>query len=60
MTIDPDTALDRAKKELSSYKVPRVVLALRDGQVPFLPSGKPDRLKIRDMLAEQAAARPRT
>jgi len=60
MTIDPDAVLERAKKELSSYKVPRVVVALKDREVPFLASGKPDRLKIRDMLAEQAAARPRT
>jgi acyl-CoA synthetase (AMP-forming)/AMP-acid ligase II len=59
MTIDLDAVLERARKELSSYKVPRVVLALKDREVPFLASGKPDRLKIRDMLAEQAA-RPST
>jgi acyl-CoA synthetase (AMP-forming)/AMP-acid ligase II len=60
MTIDPGAVLERANKELSSYKVPRVVLALKDREVPFLASGKPDRLKIRDLLAEQAAARLRT
>jgi acyl-CoA synthetase (AMP-forming)/AMP-acid ligase II len=57
MTIDVDLVLERAKKELSSYKVPRVVLALGDTDVPFLASGKPDRLKLRDMLAEQADVR---
>jgi acyl-CoA synthetase (AMP-forming)/AMP-acid ligase II len=57
MTIDADAVMERAKKELSSYKVPRVVLALKETEVPFLASGKPDRLKLRDMLADQAAVR---
>jgi acyl-CoA synthetase (AMP-forming)/AMP-acid ligase II len=58
MTIDADVVLKKARKELSSYKIPRVILALKDTEVPFLASGKPDRLKLRDMLAEQAGVRP--
>jgi hypothetical protein len=30
--------------------VPRLVLVIREGEVPYLPSGKPDRLRIKTLL----------
>jgi len=48
--VDADDVLQRLDKEVSSYKVPRRVLVLKEGDVPYLPSGKPDRLRIRTML----------
>ena len=51
-TIDVADLLERADKELSSYKVPRRVLVLPADQVPYLASGKPDRITIRAMLTE--------
>jgi acyl-CoA synthetase (AMP-forming)/AMP-acid ligase II len=53
-TIDVDDLLERADKELSSYKVPRRVLVLLPDEVPYLGSGKPDKIKIRALLAEDA------
>jgi acyl-CoA synthetase (AMP-forming)/AMP-acid ligase II len=48
--VDADDVLQRLDKEVSSYRVPRRVLVLKEGEVPYLPSGKPDRLRIRTML----------
>jgi acyl-CoA synthetase (AMP-forming)/AMP-acid ligase II len=48
--IDPEHVLERLDKEISSYKVPRRVLVLGQGEVPYLPSGKPDRLRLRQMV----------
>jgi acyl-CoA synthetase (AMP-forming)/AMP-acid ligase II len=48
--VDADDVLQRLDKEVSSYKVPRRVLVLKEEEVPYLPSGKPDRLQIRTML----------
>ena len=41
----------QAAKELSGYKVPKVMLVLADHEVPVLPNGKPDKRKLREMLA---------
>ena len=41
--------------ELSSYKVPRRFVVLADDDVPWLVSGKADRLAIREMLAGKRA-----
>jgi len=49
--IDVDDVCDRARKELSNYKVPRKVLVLQPADVPRLATGKPDRLAIRALLA---------
>jgi acyl-CoA synthetase (AMP-forming)/AMP-acid ligase II len=48
--IDAESVLQRLDKELSSYKVPRRVLVLAETEVPYLPSGKADRLQIRKLL----------
>ena len=53
-TIDPIETLRRAGDELSNYKVPRRVLVLGEGEMPYLANGKPDRLTVRDLLAERA------
>jgi acyl-CoA synthetase (AMP-forming)/AMP-acid ligase II len=49
-TIEAQDVLQRLDKEISSYKVPRLVLVIREGEVPYLPSGKPDRLRIKTLL----------
>jgi acyl-CoA synthetase (AMP-forming)/AMP-acid ligase II len=51
--IDPLDIMQRAHKELSSYKVPRIVLVLGDAEIPYLASGKPDKISLRAMLAER-------
>jgi acyl-CoA synthetase (AMP-forming)/AMP-acid ligase II len=53
-TIDSIETLRRVGDELSNYKVPRRVLVLGEGEMPYLPNGKPDRLTVRDLLAERA------
>ena len=53
-TIDPIETLRRAGDELSNYKVPRRVLVLGEADVPYLANGKPDRLTLRQLLAERA------
>jgi len=46
--IDPESLRDRAREQLSNYKVPRKIIIL--DQVPTLANGKPDRLAIRELL----------
>jgi acyl-CoA synthetase (AMP-forming)/AMP-acid ligase II len=53
-SLDPITTLRRAGEELSNYKVPRRVLVLAEGETPYLPNGKPDRLTVRRLLADRA------
>ncbi|HZA77458.1 MAG TPA: class I adenylate-forming enzyme family protein [Acidimicrobiales bacterium] len=55
MSIDAVETLRRVADELSNYKVPRRVLVLEDGEMPYLANGKPDRLTVRALLAERAA-----
>jgi acyl-CoA synthetase (AMP-forming)/AMP-acid ligase II len=52
---DPDEIRERARTELSNFKVPRLIVLSDEHEVPILASGKPDRLRIRTMLAEAAA-----
>ena len=52
--IDPAETLRRAGDELSNYKVPRRVLVLGEGEMPYLANGKPDRLTVRKLLADRA------
>jgi acyl-CoA synthetase (AMP-forming)/AMP-acid ligase II len=49
--IDPDDLRDRARAQLSNYKVPRHVVVVDERDVPWLATGKPDRLAIRSILA---------
>ncbi|MBW8780366.1 MAG: acyl--CoA ligase [Verrucomicrobia bacterium] len=55
---DPDDLRERARAELSNFKVPRVVVLAREDELPWLATGKPDRLAIRAMLADAVARRP--
>jgi acyl-CoA synthetase (AMP-forming)/AMP-acid ligase II len=50
--IDAQDVIQRAAKELSSYKVPRRALVLADDEVPLLPNGKADKLRLRELLIE--------
>jgi acyl-CoA synthetase (AMP-forming)/AMP-acid ligase II len=49
-TVDLDAVREGAAKLLSGYKVPRVLLALEEDQVPWLATGKPDKLTMRKLL----------
>ena len=49
--LDLDDLQRRLTAELSSYKVPRRFVVLSDDDVPWLASGKADRLAIRETLA---------
>ena len=48
---------ERARVELSNYKVPRRIVVVAAGELPSLPNGKPDRLAIRRLL-EPSSAQP--
>jgi acyl-CoA synthetase (AMP-forming)/AMP-acid ligase II len=45
-----------ARDQLSNYKVPRFVVVRSDDEMPWLATGKPDRLRVREILAEARAA----
>ncbi len=49
-TIDPDDLLARAREQISAYKVPTRVELWSEADVPWLGSGKPDKLAIRNRL----------
>jgi acyl-CoA synthetase (AMP-forming)/AMP-acid ligase II len=47
--MTPDQIRERAAKALSSYKVPsRIEIGEGDTAIPWLGSGKPDKLRLRD------------
>lgn len=48
--IDTSAVADHLRAVLSNYKVPRKFVVIREGEVPMLATGKPDRLAIRAML----------
>jgi acyl-CoA synthetase (AMP-forming)/AMP-acid ligase II len=54
--LDVDDLRRRLASELSSYKVPRRFVILSDEEVPWLASGKADRLSIREMLLKEHGA----
>ncbi len=49
--IDPGDLQARAREEISSYKVPTRIEVWSEDAVPWLGSGKPDKLAIRTRLA---------
>jgi acyl-CoA synthetase (AMP-forming)/AMP-acid ligase II len=49
-TIDPDDVVTRAREQISGYKVPTRIEVWDAGDVPWLGSGKPDKLAIRRRL----------
>jgi acyl-CoA synthetase (AMP-forming)/AMP-acid ligase II len=59
-TVDPVELVTRANHDLSSYKVPRRVLVVAETDVPYLATGKPDRLALAESLsAEGESVSPR-
>jgi acyl-CoA synthetase (AMP-forming)/AMP-acid ligase II len=45
-TVTQDALIDHARAELASYKVPRRVCVIGEGQLPLLPTGKVDRVSL--------------
>lgn len=48
--LDPVEIVTRANRDLSSYKVPRKVLVMSEPEVPYLGTGKPDRLALKELV----------
>ena len=49
--IDADTLREKARAELSNYKVPRKIVFLNKDDIPWLATGKVDRLSLKAMVA---------
>jgi acyl-CoA synthetase (AMP-forming)/AMP-acid ligase II len=45
--LDADALRERARTELSAYKVPAIVRTMAEDEVPWLASGKPDKITMR-------------
>jgi acyl-CoA synthetase (AMP-forming)/AMP-acid ligase II len=45
-TVTENAVIDHARAELASYKVPRHVCVIAEGQLPLLPTGKVDRVSL--------------
>lgn len=56
--VDVAAAMALAHEELSSYKVPRRILVVPSDEMPTLGSGKPDKLRLRDMLVANGEPAP--
>ncbi len=52
---DPDALRQRVKAELSAYKVPRHLFIDDAGALPFTDSGKIDKRRLQDLLAQRIA-----
>ncbi len=51
-TLDTDNIKYRARRELSSYKVPtRIEIISDETEIPWLASGKPDKRALRARMA---------
>ncbi len=50
--IDGEQLREKARAQLSNFKVPRKIVVVSEGELPWLATGKPDRLSIRRMLQE--------
>ena len=49
--IDADTLREKARAELSNYKVPRKIVFMNKEDIPWLATGKVDRLSLKAMVA---------
>ncbi|HEY7107155.1 MAG TPA: class I adenylate-forming enzyme family protein [Acidimicrobiia bacterium] len=54
--IDPQDIQRRSREQISGYKVPTRIELWSEDDVPWLGSGKPDKIAIRARLAEPASA----
>ena len=52
--IDPEAVQRRSRELISGFKVPTRIECWRESDVPWLGSGKPDKLAIRDRLSATA------
>ena len=58
VTLDEESVRTRARRELSSYKVPtRIEVVGDEGDVPWLASGKPDKRALKARLESRERAR---
>lgn len=55
--LDEETLRDHLRRDLSSYKVPRHIFVLGDGDIPWLVSQKVDRRALVDLAAKLVTAR---
>jgi acyl-CoA synthetase (AMP-forming)/AMP-acid ligase II len=53
--VDVDVLMAACRREVSSYKVPEMIVVLEPDEIPYLSSSKPDRRAIKELVA---AARP--
>jgi acyl-CoA synthetase (AMP-forming)/AMP-acid ligase II len=57
VTIDVDELKAKLRKQVSSYKVPtRIELLTEESEIPWLGSGKPDKLAVKARLSEASKA----
>jgi acyl-CoA synthetase (AMP-forming)/AMP-acid ligase II len=52
--LNEDDLRERLRAELSAYKVPRRFFFFRDGELPFTDSGKIDKRRLAELLADGA------
>jgi acyl-CoA synthetase (AMP-forming)/AMP-acid ligase II len=51
VALDPESIRSRARGELSSYKIPtRIEIIADESDIPWLASGKPDKLALKSRL----------
>jgi acyl-CoA synthetase (AMP-forming)/AMP-acid ligase II len=48
--VDPEVVRTQLAATLSAYKVPRLIRALTEDQIPVLSSGKPDMQAVKAMF----------
>jgi acyl-CoA synthetase (AMP-forming)/AMP-acid ligase II len=53
----PDSLRAKLRQELSAFKVPRYTAVIAPSEVPFLSSGKVDRLTLRSRWMEELSAK---
>ncbi|HUZ10788.1 MAG TPA: long-chain fatty acid--CoA ligase [Acidimicrobiales bacterium] len=56
--VDVGSLRSLARDELSSYKIPRRVIVMAEDDVPWLPTGKPDKRAMRTRVIAAAGAQP--
>jgi acyl-CoA synthetase (AMP-forming)/AMP-acid ligase II len=49
--VDVGALLAACRRDVSSYKVPELIVVLDPGEIPYLPSSKPDRRAIKERVA---------
>jgi acyl-CoA synthetase (AMP-forming)/AMP-acid ligase II len=56
VSLDTDELMAKLRTRISSYKVPtRIYLLTDESKVPWLGSGKPDKLKLKELLLSESS-----